>query len=204
MPVLERLHRAWKEHGTMGLVKHVFRTRSPVHFMFVYATTCRLSPAPVEGLSVERFPAEHAVGGPTMESLRRGAGDRMPGQLRRLFGQGAELWIGWLDGQVVGVCWSRSQQVRHDYFVPLGNADATILSCMVVPKYRGRGIYPAMLGTMVGELMDKQKVRRVLIDCKSWNKPSIRGIEKAGFSLVGKGLRVVCFGRSWILWNQCK
>ena len=44
----------------------------------------------------------------------------------------------------------------------------------------------------------------VYIDCKRWNRASIRGIEKAGFEFVGHSWRVVIGVRATYFWNDCQ
>ncbi|MBN1764018.1 MAG: GNAT family N-acetyltransferase [Sedimentisphaerales bacterium] len=136
--------------------------------------------------------------------LKMTRGDEMVREVNKLFSRGCELWMGQLDGKLAGICWSCSRKKRSDYFVPLEESDATILSCFVLPVFRGRKIYPSMLETMVNTLLSRDQICNVYIDCKSWNTASIRGIQKAGFIPVGKAVRMVLFEHVWILWNRCK
>jgi hypothetical protein len=201
--IMRRFSRAWKEHGSMGLIRHVFRNKFPLHICLVYRKTYRSNSYTVPGLLIERYSSRSAVGLEIIDTLRMPGGVEMSRGVDKLFSQGCELWLGRLEGKTAGICWSRMHKRRSDYFIPLEETDATILSCDVFPAFRGQGIFPAMLQTMVNTLMDHDQICQVYIDCKSWNTASIRGIQKAGFVSIGKAVRMVLFDRVWILWNHC-
>jgi RimJ/RimL family protein N-acetyltransferase len=170
----------------------------------VYRKNDRSNSKTVRGLSIKRYPERSVVDLEIIDTLKTTRDGGLMREIDKLFAKGYELWVGRLDGEMAGICWSRSGRNRTDYFVPLVETDATIMSCFVYPELRGRGIYPAMLQTMVNVLMDRDRICDVYIDCKSWNSSSIRGIRKAGFVPIGKAVRMVLFEHVWILWNRCK
>ncbi len=202
--IVRRVFRAWKERGPIGLMRHVVRRVIPVHVSMVYRKTERSSVCAVPGLLTERYGARSTVGPNIISKLQMTRGPELIRELDKLFARGCDLWLGWIEGEIAGICWSRGCKNRTDYFVALDEDDATILSCFVFPQYRGRGIYPTMLETIVRTLRDHNQVSNVYIDCKSWNVPSIRGIQKAGFALIGSAVRMILCGRVWILWNRCR
>jgi RimJ/RimL family protein N-acetyltransferase len=53
------------------------------------------------------------------------------------------------------------------------------------PEYRGRCLYPALL-QQVRYTMGQEGRTQIIIDAHASNRASIRGIEKAGFSLVAR------------------
>ena len=201
---IARVRRAWKERGTIGLMRHVVGRMLPVHVSLVYKKTEASSVCGVPCLLVARYGERSAVGADVISKLKMMRGCGLIREVDKLFARGCELWLGWIEGEIAGVCWSCSRKSRMDYFVPLREDDATILSCFVFPQYRGRGIYPSMLETIVRTLMNDDQVSKVYIDCKSWNRPSIRGIQKAGFVRIGSALRMALGGHVRILWNDCR
>jgi hypothetical protein len=202
--MLQRFRIAWKKHGSIGLIRHLFRHKCPIHISLVFQKNELSNSCSVPGLTIERYSTRDAVDPAILETLARGIDGRIIRQVDDLFSKGCELWLGRIDGAIKGVCWSRSHTRRSDYFVPLKETDATILSCFVFPECRGKGIYPAMLETMVSLLFAQDQIRNVYIDCKSWNIASVRGIQKAGFVSIGKAVRMVLFDKVWIMWNQCR
>ncbi len=201
---IRRILRARQEHGTIGLIRHVFRHKFPVHVSVAYIKNSDSNICTVPGLRVDRYSSKTDVDEGIFNELRAIRGEEMVREVDKLFSKGCELWIGRLEGKLAGICWSRRGKKRSDYFVPLGESDATILSCFVFPDFRGRKIYPTMLETMVNVMLSQDQTGNVYIDCKSWNTASIRGIQKAGFISIGKAVRMVLFNRVWILWNRCK
>jgi hypothetical protein len=202
--MFQRFRIAWETHGSIGLIRHLFRHKLPIHISLVFQKNEPSDSCSVPGLIVERYPTRDSVDPVLLDTLARGRDGRIVRQVDSQFLKGCELWLGRIEGAVEGVCWSRSHTLRSDYFVPLKETDANILSCFVFPECRGKGIYPAMLETMVSLLFAQDQIRNVYIDCKSWNIASIHGIQKAGFILIGKAVRMVLFGKAWIIWSQCK
>lgn len=199
---LQRVRRAQQERGWVGMLIYAVRHRLPIYKTLVYRShsPCELSYEP--GFTVARYSQKPVLDEATLQQLSRYGGGLAP-ELDKLFAQGCELWLGRLGSSVVGFCWSRHGVRRTDYFVPLKESDAGILSCLVFPGHRGRGFYPAMLRTVVKTLMTQDDVQCVYIDCRAWNYPSVRGIQKAGFLPLGSGVRLSVFGHTWIVSNRC-
>lgn len=59
----------------------------------------------------------------------------------------------------------------------------TIGNCFTHNDYRGHGIYPAMLNLITNKLLVEEHVPEVFVIVDVHNTPSIKGIEKAGFTL---------------------
>lgn len=61
--------------------------------------------------------------------------------------------------------------------------DIVIFRVRTYPRFRGRGIAPSLMCHAMSELLAEGG--SAWIDCRIYNKPSIRSIEKAGFDRVG-------------------
>ena len=59
----------------------------------------------------------------------------------------------------------------------------TIGNCFTHDDYRGQGIYPAMLNLITNKLLVEEQIPEVFVIVDVHNIPSIKGIEKAGFTL---------------------
>lgn len=70
-------------------------------------------------------------------------------------------------------------------FIHLGPKDAEIKFCLTLPSYRGLGLYVAVLKSIVG-FLSRRGFDHVYVCVNEENRPSIRGIERAGFSRVGE------------------
>lgn len=67
----------------------------------------------------------------------------------------------------------------------LGDEDCEIKFCLTLPTFRGKGFYPAVLQTIQCYLSN-EGYQRCFICVNENNISSIRGIEKAGFLVVGQ------------------
>ena len=68
----------------------------------------------------------------------------------------------------------------------LGKTGPAIGQCATSEKYRGQAIYPFVINRIANEILADKAADEVFIIVNSDNIPSIRGIEKAGFSLYAK------------------
>ncbi len=92
---------------------------------------------------------------------------------------------------VIPRCWKFPFLSERDYFIG---------PCVTFPKFRGMGIYPKVLGTIVNTLDDGDRTFYIAVDRD--NKPSVRGIEKAGFFRIGSVRISKVFKRYHLQTNQ--
>lgn len=74
--------------------------------------------------------------------------------------------------------------------------EAYIGRCDTHPEFRGQNIYPVVLQDIVGYAFSKNK-HRCFISTPPTHLSSIRGIEKAGFSFVGRIRVFRLFGKAF-------
>lgn len=93
--------------------------------------------------------------------------------------------------------------VHTSYVVPkckkfsfLKANDYEIGPCFTYPKYRGQGVYPAVLKEICSSIGDKSTCFYIIVD--ETNISSIKGIEKAGFVRCGT-VRVSKFTKRYVL-----
>lgn len=191
----QRFLRVIREHdGVTGGLVHIARQFSPIQNRLIFKTNAPVDMTENQQLTINSYVCLADVD-PDVLRCVEARDEKLIHMFERLFHKGAQLWIGTYGKEVVGICWSRSGQKRSDYFVSLNSDDGSILGCFVFPQFRGRDIYPTMLKCIVNTLGSHNGIRNIFIDCKSWNRSSIRGIEKAGFHLTKRMFCVVMFGR---------
>lgn len=86
---------------------------------------------------------------------------------------------------------TKNEELVHtSYVIPkclkfpfLNKQDYEIGPCFTYPKFRGKGIYPAMLQYICSSEGDNSTVFYMIVD--EGNTSSIRGIEKSGFERCG-------------------
>ncbi len=102
---------------------------------------------------------------------------------------------------VVGHAWAivarDGENTAKGYFSIRENT-ALIHYCRVKESERGRGIYPSMLVDLTAELIGSEGLDRVFIETDTSNTASQHGIEKAGFSDLGRGQYISLLGRTVI------
>jgi GNAT superfamily N-acetyltransferase len=75
----------------------------------------------------------------------------------------------------------RGEQFRR-WLMPLEPKDRVLFRLRTLPPFRGRGIGAYLLRSIA--LKETARGGRVYVDCRVFNTPSIRTIERAGFSRV--------------------
>jgi RimJ/RimL family protein N-acetyltransferase len=75
----------------------------------------------------------------------------------------------------------------------LKEREAEIKYCLTLAPFRGRGLYPRVLAA-IAHFLRRRGFSRVFICVRADNHPSIRGIEKAGFTYAAQVQLRKCFG----------
>ncbi|MCK4913615.1 MAG: hypothetical protein KAS69_03330 [Planctomycetes bacterium] len=115
-----------------------------------------------------------------------------------LFDNGASLWVARLDDKVAHIAWTQTGDKVGRYFFPLTSDYIMISHCCTLPAYRGSHIYPVTLTKLVSAL-GRRGNKRFFVACSDCNLASIRGIERAGFRLIGRGKVKRC---NRLIWYQ--
>ncbi|MGE3270494.1 MAG: GNAT family N-acetyltransferase [Chloroflexota bacterium] len=98
---------------------------------------------------------------------------------------GNTLYAAYLAGQPAGYGWlarqvGRISELHLSFTMPPGNA--YLWDFVTAPAYRGRGVYPHLLQAILAE---EDALTRFWIGYEAHNTASARGIEKAGFQVIG-------------------
>lgn len=98
---------------------------------------------------------------------------------------GHALYGAFLDGNPAGYGWlarrvGRIDELQLQFAVPRG--EAYLWDLATHPEYRGRGVYPPLLQAIIA---DEEGIGRFWIGYDGRNVASARGIQKAGFQIVG-------------------
>lgn len=103
----------------------------------------------------------------------------------RMQREGRQCYVALRDNRIAGYAWVASTSLYIDEIAcqyPVDSREIFIFDCHVYSEYRGAGIYPFMLDTMLLDCRERIKsAERACIASTSVNRASIRGIRKAGF-----------------------
>jgi GNAT superfamily N-acetyltransferase len=109
-----------------------------------------------------------------------------------------DQFFGWMhDSKIVSFGWVTcgDRQIGRS-LIPATPGWAFLYNFYTHPDFRGQGLYPQLLTAIIKKLTN-DRPRVLIIDVNSRNKPSLRGIKKAGFIPVSSTSWVTVLRR----WN---
>lgn len=124
-----------------------------------------------EDLTSEQYDALIAEEGALINSL-----------LEREFSLNGIMWLALVDGNIAGYAWSRRYDGNRGWYVKLNPDDVIVLATVTFVAYRGRGLMSDLVLTAIREEVPSHG--RAYIDCKAWNVPAIKYIERSGFERI--------------------
>ena len=116
---------------------------------------------------------------------------------KRELDDNAILWAALVNGHVTATAFTRKGEHYHGWFLEIQPDDVVVFRLRTHPDFRGRGFAPSLIRHALHEIMDKP--RRAYIDCRIYNKASIRCIEKSGFTYVTTKRAI---RREWALYGK--
>lgn len=123
-------------------------------------------------------PADH-------ERLVDGLGELDAREIRERLRRGHQPWLARIAGEVVGWGWCASEEASIGELgisCPIPPGNRYLWDFVTPPPWRGRGIYPRLLQTIVAH---EAEAERFWLGHDLPNGSSARGIAKAGFHEVG-------------------
>jgi len=111
------------------------------------------------------------------------------------------------NGQMVASIWAtinhQAQPVIARGHIKLMSNEALIHDIVTGEAFRGIGAGPFMVENIATALLREHRVRRVIIDVNSDNRPSLRMMEKVGLRAAREGTCISAFGKPiWERWIQ--
>lgn len=121
-----------------------------------------------------------------------------PEMIRERLAQGSTCHGFFVQGDLVNLAWTRMDHLElgPGLGVDVPGA-ACIYDCLTLPGHRGKGYYPASL-RMLQHVFASRGVGEAVIAVDPGNRPSIVGIERAGFTEAGFVARSIRRGRATI------
>ncbi|MBA7696966.1 hypothetical protein ES703_105624 [subsurface metagenome] len=198
----------WKKYGTLRLVKKVLSRVCSFFFSYHVHNFYGISVLPRTQLR-PRCSLEIRKGSPEDTNLMVKMLDYMDQttvrkQQRRLFDNGGKVFLAFSEGKLVHIGWLFCSPLIHEpsFSVRINQDEAYIGRCDTHPDFRGKNIYPAVLQHIITHAVGKNR-KRCFVATIPTNLASIRGIEKAGFSFVGKMRMFKLFGKFFNnLWSS--
>ncbi|MCH8822881.1 MAG: GNAT family N-acetyltransferase [Planctomycetes bacterium] len=185
-PWISRLQRAQRRWGALGIGKRAVLkvTRRLFYYrQYVYKHSNRNAIYPViAGLRVEYYCQIDEVPQHIVDSILHEEGFFYLNTIRQEFEQNGQLYVGVLHERTVALMWVRKGKYIEQWFVPLTDEDYVLYGMLTFPQYRGRGLIRALAFEAMRKYGDMGGTAH--IDCRVWNRSSIRAIEKLGFEKI--------------------
>ncbi len=122
-------------------------------------------------------------------------------QFKERFPQSAIMWIIKIDDDLAGYVWSTGKSTMSPSYLQLCNNDVYLFDGLVLPQYRGKNIYPVLLGNVLFELKIMGFVRAFLI-AHQWNESVQKSFLKVNTKILAV-VRKYGFGRhEYFTWRN--
>jgi RimJ/RimL family protein N-acetyltransferase len=130
----------------------------------------------------EQYRSPGEVPSEIKSEIRRQSGERRLETDLRELSHNATLWVAIIDGQLASSVFTRQGEHFRRWFVPLSPGDSVAFRGRTHEAFRGRGLAPSLIGHALHHSVEPGA--HAYTDCRTYNKPSIRCIEKLGFKLI--------------------
>jgi ribosomal protein S18 acetylase RimI-like enzyme len=117
------------------------------------------------------------------------------------FAKGASLWMLECDDQFAGYGWTLQGTTVEPYYFPLTDKDVHFFDFHVFPSFRGRGLNPYLVCTILGEVASQNR-GRAFIEAAEWNAAQIASLKKTPFRRYGLVRPFRIFGRAFASWAE--
>lgn len=153
---------------------------------------CDLDPARLRsvkcpaGFSIKRLESQTDLTSSDFEQVTSFWNPRLAmANMRERFERGAVLWVIKSGESVAGYGWTLRGGSIDPYYFPLGADDIHLFDFYVVPEFRGRGINPVLVGSILSEMV-KTCDGRAFIESAEWNTNQILSLRKTPFRILGR------------------
>jgi GNAT superfamily N-acetyltransferase len=190
----------WKKYGTLGLIRKVASRVCLSLFSYhphnFYGISCLALTQLQSCCSVAIREGGLEDIGLMLEMLKNGDESVVREKLKNYLDSGGEMFLAFSECKLVHVAWlfCNPKISEGHFFVTIKNDEAYIGRCDTHPEFRGKNIYPVILQHLISRASRRNK-KRCFVATIPTNLASIRGIEKAGFSFVGKMRMFKLFGK---------
>ncbi len=200
--ILDKTKRYYGKYGILRLIKKIILNICPLLFyskLFNFYSISGTPPRQVQArcpLHIRRGSADDLV---WVENILIEIDEvAVRYRVKHLLDNGGQMFLGLSKGEPVHIAWlfyypGISETPLH---VELEPDEAYISSCHTHPEFRGNNIYPVVLQHILRHAA-KENRKRCFISSNAANSASIRGIEKAGFSFVGRIRVFRLFGKAF-------
>jgi ribosomal protein S18 acetylase RimI-like enzyme len=121
--------------------------------------------------------------------------------IRERFEKGASLWLVECEEQLAGYGWTLQGRTIEPYYFPLAQDDIHLFDFHVFPHYRGRGINPYLICSILDSL-SQNCGGRAFIEAAEWNDPQLSSLRKTPFRRLGSARSFTVLSHTFVSWTK--
>ena len=117
------------------------------------------------------------------------------------FRLGASLWLIKCDGKLAGYGWTLRGRTVEPHYFPLAQDDVHLFDFTVFQQYRGRGINPILVASILHSLA-AEGAGRAFIEAAEWNQAQLSSLSKTPFRRLGRARKLTISRATVVQWTQ--
>ncbi len=119
--------------------------------------------------------------------------------IKERFAKGASLWLIKSEEKVAGYGWTLQGCTMEPYYFPLAPEDLHLFDFHVFPQYRGQGMNPLLVISILDNLSINCR-GRAFIEAAEWNEAQLRSLQKTPFHRLGVARSGTIFSHTFVSW----
>jgi ribosomal protein S18 acetylase RimI-like enzyme len=124
-------------------------------------------------------------------------------RIKERFELGASLWLIKLEDKLAGYGWTLQGHTVEPHYFCLGPDDIHLFDFQVFPKYRGRGVNPSLVSSILRRLAVECQ-GRAFIEAAEWNKAQLASLRRTPFRHLGSARKFTLLRRTMVFWHEGK
>lgn len=121
--------------------------------------------------------------------------------MKERFGLGACLWLIKSRDQLAGYGWTLKGRTVEPHYFCLGQNDVHLFDFHVFPQYRGQGMNPFLVTSILCALAT-DRAGRAFIEAAEWNQAQLSSLAKTPFCRLGMARKLAILGCTFVLWDK--
>jgi len=121
--------------------------------------------------------------------------------IKERFGLGASLWLIKSQDRLAGYGWTLQGRTVEPHYLPIGRDDVHLFDFHVFPQYRGQGMNPLLVSSILASLA-REGAGRALIEAAEWNHAQLSSLAKTPFRRLGLARKLTISNRTIICWTE--
>jgi ribosomal protein S18 acetylase RimI-like enzyme len=120
--------------------------------------------------------------------------------LKERFELGASLWMIKLEEKLAGYGWTLQGHTVEPHYFRLGPDDIHLFDFHVFPQYRGRGVNPLLVSSILCSLAAEGQ-GRAFIEAAEWNQAQLASLGRTPFRRLGWARKYTILRRTIVYWD---